>query len=158
MRRFAFSLQKVLEHRQRLEEQAFRAFSETQRRVYQEREQLAHLMTLRTQCLRQSFRGHRLAVQMLDVEQTYLSVLEQRLEAQRQRVAQAEALLDERRRALIEAQRERKVLERLREKHYEQWRQEFLRMEQQVLDDLAIARAVFQPGNLTIRAGGQNHE
>lgn len=151
MRRFVFSLQKVLEYRQRLEEQAIRDFAEAQKRVHHQQALLAHLLTRRMQCLQQSSRARRLTVQMLDVEQTYLSALEQRIEAQRRRVAEAETALEERRRALIEAQRERKTLERLREKHYEQWRQEYLRWEQRALDDLATVRAVFQPG-------GQTHE
>ncbi|MGQ9487795.1 MAG: flagellar export protein FliJ [Armatimonadota bacterium] len=158
MRRFVFSLQKVLEYRQRLEEQAIRAFAEAQRHLEREQAVLAELISLREQCLQRSSRAKRLAVEMLDVEQTYLFALEGRIEAQRQRVAEAEAVLEERRQALIEAQRERKALERLRDKHYEQWRQEVLRAEQQVLDDLATVRAVFRPGELTIHTGGQDHE
>lgn len=154
MRRFVFSLQKVLDYRRRLEEQAIRDFAEAQRQLEHERATLARLMALRGECLNRSRRTHQLVVEMLDVEQTYLSALEERIEAQRQRVAEAERVLEERRQALIEAQRGRKMLERLREKHYERWRQEFLRTEQKALDDLATVRAVFQPGEMSIHVGG----
>ncbi len=156
MRRFVFSLQKVLDYRQRLEEQAIRAFAEAQRHLENERALLAHLVGMRTRCLAGSPRARTLAVQMLEVEQNYLAVLEERIIQQRQRVAEAEQALEGRRRELIEAQRERKMMERLREKHFEQWRQEFLNTEQKALDDLATVRAVFAPGALTISGGSDD--
>ncbi len=154
MRRFEFSLQKVLDYRQRREEQAIRAFAEAQAQLMHEQAVLHKLLIEREECLRRSHRRQHLAVDLLDVEQTYLSALEERIELQRERVAEAERVVEEKREALIEAQRERKALERLREKHYEQWRQEMLRAEQKVLDDLATVRAVFSPGVLTMHSGG----
>lgn len=158
MRRFEFSLQKVLDYRQRREEQAIRAFAEAQAQLLHEQAVLHKLVVEREECLRRSHRRQRLTVDLLDVEQTYLSALEERIEAQRERVAEAEKVLEERQEALIEAQRERKALERLREKHYEQWRQEILRIEQKALDELATARSVRSPGVLTLHAGGEEHE
>ncbi|MCS6831648.1 MAG: flagellar export protein FliJ [Armatimonadota bacterium] len=158
MRRFEFSLQKVLDYRQRVEEQAIRAFAEAQAHLIRERAMLHQLLIEREECLRRSQRRQQLAIELLDIEQTYLSALEGRIEAQRERVAQAEKVLQKKREALIEAQRERKVLERLREKHYEQWRQEMLHSEQKSLDDLATVRAVLSPGVLSLRLGGETHE
>jgi len=158
MRRFVFSLQKVLEYRQRLEEQAIRAFAEAQAQLMHEQAVLHKLLIEREECLRRSNRRQHLSVELLAVEQTYLSALEERIEQQRQRVAEAEKVLEEKRQALIEAQRERKTLERLREKQYEEWRQEWLRTEQKALDELANVRAVTSPGLLTMQAGGEEHE
>jgi flagellar FliJ protein len=158
MRRFVFSLQKVLEYRQRLEEQAIRAFAEAQAQLMHEQAVLHKLLIEREECLRRSHRRQHLSVELLAVEQTYLSALEERIEQQRQRVAEAEKVLEEKRQALIEAQRERKTLERLREKQYEEWRQEWLRTEQKALDELANVRAVTSPGLLTMQAGGEEHE
>ncbi len=158
MRRFVFSLQKVLEYRQRLEEQAIRAFAEAQAQLTHEQAVLHKLLIEREECLRRSHRRQHLSVELLAVEQTYLSALEERIEQQRQRVAEAEKVLEEKRQALIEAQRERKTLERLREKQYEEWRQEWLRTEQKALDDLAAVRATITPGLLTMQAGGEEHE
>jgi len=158
MRRFVFSLQKVLEYRQRLEEQAIRAFAEAQAQLMHEQAVLHKLLIEREECLRRSHRRQHLSVELLAVEQTYLSALEDRIEQQRQRVAEAEKVLEEKRQALIEAQRERKTLERLREKQYEEWRQEWLRTEQKALDELANVRAVTSPGLLTMQAGGEEYE
>jgi flagellar FliJ protein len=158
MRRFVFSLQKVLEYRQRLEEQAIRAFAEAQAQLMHEQAVLHKLLIEREECLRCSHRRQHLSVELLAVEQTYLSALEERIEQQRQRVAEAEKVLEEKRQALIEAQRERKTLERLREKQYEEWRQEWLRTEQKALDELATVRAVTSPGLLTMQAGGEEYE
>ncbi|MCS6948885.1 MAG: flagellar export protein FliJ [Armatimonadota bacterium] len=154
MRRFEFSLQQVLEYRQRREEQMLRAFAEAQAQLAHERSVLDRLLTEREACLYRSQRQNRLTIEILTVEQNYLSALEERIEVQRERVAQAERTLEERRQALIEAQRERKALERLREKQYEQWRQEMLRAEQKALDELATTRATLIPGTLTLRTGG----
>jgi len=158
MRRFVFSLQKVLEYRQRLEEQAIRAFAEAQAQLMHEQAVLHKLLIGREECLRRSHHRQHLSVELLAVEQTYLSALEERIEQQRQRVAEAEKVLEEKRQALIGAQRERKTLERLREKQYEEWRQEWLRTEQKALDELANVRAVTSPGLLTMQAGGEEHE
>jgi flagellar FliJ protein len=158
MRRFEFSLQKVLDYRRRREEQAIRAFAQAQAQLLHEQAVLHRLLVEREECLRRSHRRQRLTMELLDVEQTYLTTLERRIEAQRERVAEVEKVLEERRQALIEARRERKALERLREKHYEQWRQETLRTEQKALDELATMRAVFSPGILTRHAGGDRHE
>jgi len=158
MRRFVFSLQKVLEYRQRLEEQAIRAFAEAQAQLMHEQAVLHKLLIEREECLRRSHRRQHLSVELLAVEQTYLSALEERIEQQRQRVAEAEKVLEEKRQALIEAQRERKTMERLREKQYEEWRQEWLRTEQKALDDLATVRVTIAPGLLTMQAGGEEHE
>ncbi|MGC8782900.1 MAG: flagellar export protein FliJ [Armatimonadota bacterium] len=158
MRRFEFSLQKVLDYRQRREEQAVRAFTQAQAQLLHEQAVLHKLVVEREECLRRSHRQQRLTVELLDVEQTYLSALEERIEAQRERVAEAEKVLEEKRQALTQAQRERKALERLREKHYEQWRQEILRIEQKALDELATARSVRSPGVLTLHTGGEERE
>ncbi len=158
MRRFEFSLQKVLDYRQRREEQAISAFAEAQAKLMHEQAVLRKLLIDREECLRRSPRHQHLEVEMLGVEQTYLSALEGRIEAQRERVAEAEKVLEEKRQALMQAQRERKALERLREKHHEQWRQEMLRIEQKALDDLATARSVRLPSVLTLHAGGEEHE
>ena len=158
MRRFEFSLQKVLDYRQRREEQAISAFAEAQAKLMHEQAVLRKLLIDREECLRRSPRHQHLEVEMLDVEQTYLSALEGRIEAQRERVAEAEKVLEEKRQALMQAQRERKALERLREKHHEQWRQEMLRIEQKALDELATARSVRLPSVLTLHAGGEEHE
>lgn len=158
MRRFEFSLQKVLDFRQRREEQAIRAFAEAQAQWMHEQTVLHRLLIEREECLRRSHRHQHLTVELLAVEQTYLSALEERIMAQRERVAEAEKVLEEKRQALIEAQRERKALERLREKQYERWRQEMLHAEQKALDDLATVRAVLSPGVLTMHPGGEAHE
>ncbi|GIV15901.1 MAG: flagellar export protein FliJ [Armatimonadota bacterium] len=158
MRRFVFSLQKVLDYRQQREEQAVRAFAEAQAQLLHEQAVLHRLLSEREGCLRRSHRRQRLAVELLDVEQAYLSALEERIEAQRGRVVEAVRVLEEKRQALTQAQRERKALERLREKHYEQWRQEMLRIEQKALDELATARSVRSPGILNLHAGGGEHE
>lgn len=158
MRRFVFSLQKVLDYRQRLEEQAIRAFAEAQRQLHNEQAVLEHLLLSREACLNLSHRTHRLTVEMLDVEQKYLSVLEERIQQQHQRIEEAKALLERRRQELIVAQRERKILERLREKQYELWRQELLRAEQKALDDLASVRAVLKPSELAMHLGTRQNE
>lgn len=159
MRRFVFSLQKVLDYRQRLEEQAIRAFAEAQAELAHQQHRLRHLLDWRQECLNRSERRHRLAVALLDIEQTFLSALEEQIQLQRQRVAEAQHQVEVRRQQLIEAQRERKTLERLKEKQYEQWRLELLRWEQKQIDDLASMRAATSPGWLhLVDSGGETNE
>lgn len=158
MRRFRFALQRLLQYRMTLEEQAIQAFGQAQLHLRLEQERLNELKAIRGSLLANSSRTRRLSVPLLQVEQTYLQRLEECIEGQQQRVRIAEEELEARRRELVEAQRQRKVLERLREKHYETWKLENLREEQKLIDEIAVMRSAHPVSEMPLRHRGGTDE
>jgi flagellar export protein FliJ len=59
-----------------------------------------------------------------------------------QKIAQAKQKVTEARTILAEAAKQRKVMEKLREKHYERWRAELAAKEFRELDEIGVQLAV----------------
>jgi flagellar FliJ protein len=78
---------------------------------------------------------------VLQVKMTthYVNRLEGLIQHTRQRIAEMDEAIEEKRQALVEASRNRKVMEKLKETAYEEYRAEELRTEQLFLDELATA-------------------
>jgi len=74
----------------------------------------------------------------------FLSAVERKIEETNAEIANAQALVDEARKALTKAHREHLTLERLREHRKEQYNQEVAREEQQQADELAMLRYQFK--------------
>jgi flagellar FliJ protein len=79
-------------------------------------------------------------VNRLALGDNYLRYLKARLARQREVVAQRQTEVEEARRRLFEAMKERKVLEKLKDKKYAQYQYEQNRLEQAMLDDLAAKK------------------
>ena len=69
-----------------------------------------------------------------------LDALEHRLEAAGETRKTAEHQVDEAQRALIEAARDRRILDRLKEKHEEAWRADEAQRDRVQMDEIALAR------------------
>jgi flagellar biosynthesis chaperone FliJ len=125
MRRFVFSLQKVLDYRQRLEEQAIRAFAEAQAQLMHEQAVLHKLLVEREECLR-----------VLDT----LPLLQEQ---------EAHA-----REVYLHLRREREALSRLRQRAYEQFQTELQRALQTEMDEVvALAYQRVVPENPSADTG-----
>jgi|Deesub1362A_J573_1020465.scaffolds.fasta_scaffold13452_3 flagellar FliJ protein len=139
---FRFRLQSVLEHRAHLEEKALHEFARGLK-VQKECEQ--HIAWLEAEALRARQELEEVQVKGMPASEfqilnEYATVL--RLQALRERarlpmlVAQTEAA----RARLMEARRDRMVLETLRERHLARWQRRELKREQAQIDEAAIGR------------------
>ncbi|MGE5397841.1 MAG: flagellar export protein FliJ [Chitinophagales bacterium] len=70
----------------------------------------------------------------------FQKVLRDKIVQQKETVLRAEELLEEARMVLMEIMKERKTLERLREKEYQSYLEEFMRIEQKIIDEAAVSR------------------
>lgn len=70
----------------------------------------------------------------------YIPIIRERIRLQQTRVKQAEEELKKAQHRLLEIMKERKALEKLREKQWRQYLSEFYRQEQLVLDEVAMTR------------------
>ncbi len=139
---FQFSLQRVLELRERLEEQAA--------------QELGHLQSLeidarRTLALQDSQRGQQLSawreisqgvldIGELETYQRYLELLDQEIDQQRALVQELAASVRQQTEKYLAARRKREMLEKLKEKEYAEYHRELLGKEQRELDDIAATR------------------
>jgi flagellar FliJ protein len=144
-KKFKFALQPVLDHRQRLEDELKQTVALRQRAHDEAKRELERL--------NDEFRTHSLLIRSkhrdLDAEELrahygHLQYLDRVIVAQIGVLAERQAALERARRDLVEARKERKVVEKLRDRRKTAWVSEELRIEQNELDDgnaRAYARA-----------------
>ena len=138
MAKFVFRLESFFQLKRKLEEQAKLAYGqalaalerEKQKKAAMERQRAAVLRQFREQLRKQvdadAFRRNNL----------FLDALKYRIRAQEKVIAQAEAFAEEKRLALVEAMKERKMLEKLKERHHELYMTEESRAEQKRVDEI----------------------
>lgn len=136
MKKFSFALKPVLEHRARIEEEKLQAFGERQRALAQAQDELARLngeFKRYSDALRD---GHRtLATEELRRHYAHLEYLDRRITMQHAVVSQRRIEAERARLQLVDASKERKVIEKLKEKKYEEHRTIEAAFEQKELDD-----------------------
>lgn len=138
MKRFSFSLQKLLNLREFREKEAElelgRAVS-AREAIQMELDEVA-----RKRVGAASERRAGLSVQDLLVIEHYITRLDARKETLLEDLAAAELVLEKAREAYMQATRERQVITKLREKKEAAWRKENLDAEAAILDDIANSR------------------
>jgi len=136
MRKFLFRLQKVLEHRERLEEEAKTAFLNARAQRLDAERMLEALAGVRAEALARPLAGleDRLALER------FLEALADRERQQRIVVRTLEDEEESLRQAWIEARRDAEALRKLREAARAEWQAEADRREQAALDEWAVLR------------------
>ena len=138
MKRFRFRFQRVLELKESVEESRKIALGEAVEVLNREQLQLDRLQQTRQLYLEAS-RGApaaRLDSPLLGLNASYLQRLQREIEEQKGHIGQVEAIVAERRERLLEATKERRVYEILKEKALEAHRKEQQRQERIQLDEV----------------------
>ncbi len=138
MSRFVFSLQNVLNIKQKLEDAAKQEFSVAKLALDKEEEKLQSLRVRKSQYLayaEELLQGS-LRVREIEENQNAVKVMEDYIEEQKKVVLMAQRNLDTARFRLSEASKERKTYEILREKAFEEFLQEEKRAEGKSIDEL----------------------
>jgi flagellar FliJ protein len=143
VKRFAFELEKLLELRTRREREAEIALGRAAAAVNALEGQLRDLARERQAGAAGRFAPGNRAADIL-VYERYLRRLDQTREKLLAEAARAELALGEARELFIEASREKKVLEKLRERRLGEYRRQARREEAQILDDVAGGAAARQ--------------
>ena len=135
-KRFKFSLQPVLEQRRRVEEEKQQVVAQRQRELDRSEAELKRLnddFRSSSESLRTNHRA--LDGEQLRLHYAHLQFLDRAITAQIRVVAERRVALDRARNDLLEASKERKVVEKLKERRHEAFVAEELRIEQNELDD-----------------------
>jgi len=146
MKIFEFTLQRLLEAKEALERAAEEKLAAAIRLLETARERLRQLKGRMRQQIKEieAFRGARTHRHKISVHQRFLERIQHQVVAQTQLVAKQEASVEELRKQLCVIMRERKTLEKLREREWLTWVDEQKRAEQKEMDEFASVGFVHQ--------------
>jgi flagellar FliJ protein len=137
--KFVFNLEGVLRQRKHVEQERQRELALRLKVLADAESELRRLRDSVQQSnddLRQNHLTGPLDMSFLAAHRRFLLATQRQAGAIGQRIATAQQQVDEARKRLAEAAMQRKVIERLREKHYERWRAEQGRKESAELDEI----------------------
>lgn len=142
MKRFRFRLQRLLHLRAAREENLQAELATCLRRCLAENQRLDVLMEQRRYFILDLMGMQNAGAQGIEVQECalYIAALEQQIERQKALLAAARSALEAKRAELLEASRDRKVLDRLREVGQDRHRAEMDRKEQAAENEIAVQR------------------
>jgi flagellar FliJ protein len=147
MKQFNFRLQKVLEVREREEQEAIKKLSQAKHATLDAQEKLRELQSSREAIVR-SLATERRTGALNPEEQMgyerYIIQLGEKISAQKTLIAELQEIENQRRLELVDAARERKAIENLRERAKLEHDSDVLHAEQSEADDLSSSRDLFK--------------
>ena len=150
MARFVFRLAPVLRHRERIEDQKKQLLAEAQRVLAEAEAQRQRLRDKRENLARELIAEHRkLDGEALRLAYGHLDFLAREITAADWNVANCARAVDEARVVLVRATKDRKILDRLRERQREVFNIEQARLEQRDLDDANARHYAYQRTGVT---------
>jgi flagellar FliJ protein len=145
--KFRFSLEGVLKHRLHVEQERQRALAVLQGRMTALKQELARI----EQTVKQStddLRGSRLTgaldMAFLAAHRRFVLGMQSKAVAVVQDMARLQVQVDEAQRLAAEAAKQRKIIEKLKEKQLQRWRQEQSQRELAALDEIGMQLAFEQ--------------
>ena len=140
MKRFRFGLEKVLELRQHREEEAKNELGKAIGILANIENKIKINNENRNEAARKRFEGIGASgndgFQTMILWDSYIRRLEQEAEGLEEQAARAELLVEEKRKLYLEASRELKVLEKLKEKRQKEYRKEMFAVEAGEMEDM----------------------
>lgn len=136
MKKFSFTLRPVLEHRKRIEEEKQLVVAERQRDLSAAQNELARLNGRFKEYAERLRSGHMaLSTEELRAHYAHLEFLDRAMTMQHAVISQCRFALDRAREELLEAAKDRKIIEKLKERRLGEYRALEQAEEQKALDD-----------------------
>lgn len=139
MAQFCFQLEGVLQHRERLEKDRQRDLAVAQAEMVRldgELQTLNRDVQQSTADVRDHHLVGRLDMTYLAAHRRYMLGMQRKVLALAQKIAAQQQVVDAARRALAEASKQKKILEKLKEKQHRRWTEDLARREAGALDEL----------------------
>jgi len=141
MRKYNFKLQRILDYREHIEKSRQLELAKVQMMLKDARDSLLQLFS--------SLREYQNELQTLEQQSTidisfsiqyhvYLMELMSRIDEQQKVIQTLEKEEEERRQVLLAASKDKKILEKLKEREYSEFMEAFLKFEQNIIDEVAI--------------------
>jgi len=138
MKAYNFSMERVLEWRESIEKTSMEKFALLQNELLHEKSILASL-TNEYQTLKEKGLSYK-NINELRQMQLYKQTLEDKIDYQNQIVNNKSSKLEEIRLELISAQKDRKVMEKLKERDFSNYQDDLRASEQKDLDEMAVLK------------------
>jgi len=135
---FKFALENILKYRQSIEDQERELLARAMQKVQLE-ESLSQKLDLEKHMHLSLYDVHKSNISNMRQQESYLTSLDLRIKSQQKKLDKAIRVSDTLRVKVVNATSKRKVLESLKEKHLEEYRQELSRAEQKILDEVGIS-------------------
>ena len=141
---FSFSLQKVLDIRNHMEKQKAIELGKAQSRLELEKRNLNGLEESKTKFLSsaQEELGEQPSLADVRVRESYLQQLTKKIEVQNSKVIQQQKLVADKRQVLLEAVKERKIVENLKTRKLEEFHRQSLKAERKRDDDMVAGMVI----------------
>lgn len=138
MAKFIFNMQGLLNIKEKLEEQSKTEYGKALSRLEQEKTILLNLENKKQENILSFKESINKGVKpnYIDNINKYISLIDNKIEEQTKNIDKAKEIVEEKRLALLEAMKERKVLEALKEKEKENYFKEELKKEQKIIDEI----------------------
>lgn len=130
-------MEKILEYRISHEHTVMEKYSLLQKDLSQHKEKL-HSIIGQYENIKKA--AHKKKVEELRQQLLYMQKIEEEIELQNELIKRLTAKIETTRLELIEAQKHRKMLEKLKEKDYEKYKEMIKSLEQKELDELAVLK------------------
>jgi len=140
MARFVFQLEGVLRHRERIEQNRQRELAVVQAEMTRLERELAAMnddLQRSTAEVRDHHLVGRLDMQYLAAHRRYMLGMQRKVIALAETMGQQKQRVEQARAALAEASKQKKILEKLRERQHQQWAAGLARAEANALDELS---------------------
>ncbi len=149
MKKFKFSLQPLLEHREILEELARKDYMEVVDRLRKEEERLRVYVDLYRRFSENldNIKKEGREVGELRFQYRYLNSIREFIESQHKIVADLKKAVEEKKTELTRASIDKKVMEKAKEKKKEQYKKELKLEEQKLTDEVAVGGFVRRKDN-----------
>lgn len=139
---FKFKLQSVLEYRLNVEEKILNEFSDTKRHLEEQKAVLKALINERESLMDDLRSMQRAPMKADDIAAIlgYVENLREREKVQKNIIHQAKEAVEQKRKELVEAVKNRKVMENLRDKHAEEYLKNLNETEQKNSDEMSVLK------------------
>lgn len=127
-------MENVFKYRENVEEQKKEELAKAINLEYQEEEELDKLYAKRHKALQGNIKN----INLMRQQQAYLEAIDNSIQNQQLRVQKAKEVVNEKRANLNEAAVDRKIMQDFKEKCIQKYRQEFLKEEQKLFDELGV--------------------
>ena len=142
MKKFRFKLETLLGVTRRKKEDAERAFAKATRKVEEERERLnvymQEMQTVQREYTEQTKEGKRISVGRLMTYTSYVNWKRRQIEEQQQYILHLQSERQQRLKELLELMSKLKSIEQLKEKRWQQYKEEVLFEESKQLDEIGL--------------------
>lgn len=139
---FKFKLQSVLEYRLNIEEKILNEFSDVKRYLEEQKAVLRALLSERESLINDLRNMQRATMRAEDIATLvhYIENIRMKEKDQKNIIHQAKEQVENKRKVLVEAVKNRKIMENLRDKHAEAYQKNFNAMEQKDSDEMSVLK------------------